>query len=83
MNKAPAFPYFVKMTASVPNLKCFDLEYINPELWIVDCALINTDSPMTNYLYFVNKTDTPLTTEPKKVEVPNHKNYKSVQGRKI
>jgi hypothetical protein len=57
MDVAPKFDIKVPMTNENPSLRCFDLEYINPEVWIVDCALLNTDQPMTNYLYFVNKSD--------------------------
>ncbi|CAD8138370.1 unnamed protein product [Paramecium pentaurelia] len=83
MDQTPQFERKVAFTKSEQLIDCFDLEYINPELWLVDCAEISSikDQPMKNYLYLVTKNDTSDTVV--RQEVPNHQKYKSIKGRKF
>ncbi|CAD8135596.1 unnamed protein product [Paramecium octaurelia] len=86
MAKTPSFYYKVQLTDTNAVIDCFDIEYINPDLWIVDCAernAANPTQPMKNYLYQVDQLDTPGTAGNKRQEVANHKQYKQVKGRKI
>ncbi|CAD8136573.1 unnamed protein product [Paramecium octaurelia] len=84
MDQTPNFDKKVQLTRSEQLIDCFDIEYINPELWIVDCAeRSQTDQPMKNYLYFVNQNDSPDTAFANRQEVPNHQQYKSIKGRKF
>ncbi|CAD8046367.1 unnamed protein product [Paramecium sonneborni] len=86
MDKTPQFNYKVQLTENNTLIDCFDIEYINPDLWIVDCGekdnLVPT-KPMKNYLYQVDKKDSPSTLVGKRQEVANNKQYKQVKGRKI
>ncbi|CAD8043970.1 unnamed protein product [Paramecium primaurelia] len=86
MDKTPQFYQKVVLTKSNAVIDCFDIEYINPDLWIVDCAEKNDNpptQPMKNFIYFVEKTDSPDVVANKRQEVANHKQYKQVKGRKI
>ncbi|CAD8142567.1 unnamed protein product [Paramecium octaurelia] len=86
MDKTPSFEKKITLTESNAVIDCFDLEYINRDLFIVDCAERNSATPtqpMKNYLYVVDKLDSPITASGKRVEVSNHKQYKQVKGRKI
>ncbi|CAD8054095.1 unnamed protein product [Paramecium sonneborni] len=84
MDQTPYFERKVQLTRNGSTLlDCFDLEYINPELWLVDCAERSSDTNqvMKNYLYFVTQDDSPDTV--KRQEVPNHQQYKQIKGRKF
>lgn len=61
-------------------MKCYDLEYVDRNTFLVDCMERETDAPGKNYVVFVTKGD-PFTV--KMEEVPNHYGYDIVSDRKV